>query len=53
MPKFVKAFSQVGKEISEGLTQYVHEVKKGVFPAEQHRFTMKDEEYQQLYGGKS
>lgn len=53
MPKFVKAFSQVGKEISEGLTQYVQEVKQGVFPAEQHRFTMKDEEYQQLYGGKS
>jgi 3-methyl-2-oxobutanoate hydroxymethyltransferase len=53
MPKFVKAFSQVGKEISQGLTQYVQGVKKGVFPAEQHRFTMKDEEYQQLYGGKS
>ncbi|WP_017381859.1 3-methyl-2-oxobutanoate hydroxymethyltransferase [Paenisporosarcina sp. TG-14] len=52
MPKFVKAFSQAGKEISAGLAQYVEEVKTGEFPAVEHRFTMKDDEYQQLYGGK-
>lgn len=52
MPKFVKAFSQAGKEISAGLVQYVEEVKTGEFPAVEHRFTMKDDEYQQLYGGK-
>jgi len=52
MPKFVKAFSQAGKEISAGLIQYVEEVKMGEFPAVEHRFTMKDDEYQQLYGGK-
>lgn len=53
MPKFVKAFAQAGREISSGLSQYVEEVKTGKFPAEEHRFTMKDDEYQQLYGGKS
>lgn len=52
MPKFVKAFAQAGNEISSGISQYVEEVKSGQFPAEQHRFTMKDDEYQQLYGGK-
>jgi 3-methyl-2-oxobutanoate hydroxymethyltransferase len=52
IPKFVKAFAQAGKEISTGLSQYVEEVKSGQFPAELHRFTMKDEEFQQLYGGK-
>ncbi|QBP41315.1 3-methyl-2-oxobutanoate hydroxymethyltransferase [Paenisporosarcina antarctica] len=52
MPKFVKAFSQAGKEISAGLVQYVEEVKTGEFPSVEHRFTMKDDEYQQLYGGK-
>jgi len=52
MPKFVKAFAQAGKEISVGLDQYVQEVKNGQFPSPEHRFTMKDDEYQQLYGGK-
>ena len=52
IPKFVKAFSQAGEEISNGINQYVSDVKSGEFPAEQHRFTMKDDEYQQLYGGK-
>ncbi|EPD53152.1 3-methyl-2-oxobutanoate hydroxymethyltransferase [Paenisporosarcina sp. FSL H8-0542] len=52
MPKFVKAYASAGKEIEDGLTQYVDEVKSGEFPAVEHRFTMKDEEFQQLYGGK-
>ncbi|WP_019414771.1 3-methyl-2-oxobutanoate hydroxymethyltransferase [Paenisporosarcina sp. TG20] len=52
MPKFVKSFSQAGQEISAGLIQYVAEVKNGEFPSAEHRFTMKDDEYQQLYGGK-
>jgi 3-methyl-2-oxobutanoate hydroxymethyltransferase len=52
LPKFVKSFSQAGKEISSGLTQYVEEVKSGQFPAPEHRFTMKDDELKQLYGGK-
>ncbi|WP_075617696.1 3-methyl-2-oxobutanoate hydroxymethyltransferase [Paenisporosarcina indica] len=51
MPKFVKAFAQAGKEISSGIQQYVDEVKSGEFPAPEHRFTMKDNELKQLYGG--
>jgi len=51
MPKFVKAFAQAGNEISTGIQQYVDEVKSGQFPAPEHRFTMKDNELQQLYGG--
>ena len=52
LPKFVKSFSHAGKEISDGLTHYVEEVKSGQFPAPEHRFTMKDDELKQLYGGK-
>lgn len=52
VPKFVKAFAEAGKEISSGIQHYVEEVKSGEFPAPEHRFTMKDDELQQLYGGK-
>ncbi|MEO4053143.1 3-methyl-2-oxobutanoate hydroxymethyltransferase [Solibacillus sp. CAU 1738] len=51
IPKFVKAFAHVGDEIEHGIASYVREVKVGTFPTENHRFTMKDEELNQLYGG--
>ncbi|MEK5039235.1 3-methyl-2-oxobutanoate hydroxymethyltransferase [Sporosarcina sp. FSL K6-3457] len=51
VPKFVKAFADVGTVIGEGITKYVAEVKEQSFPAEHHRFTMKEEELEALYGG--
>lgn len=51
VPKFVEVFADVGTVIHEGLTKYVASVKDGSFPAERHRFTMKEEELTALYGG--
>ncbi len=51
VPKFVEAFAEVGAVIEEGITKYVKAVKEQSFPAEHHRFTMKEEELVALYGG--
>ncbi|WP_318617366.1 3-methyl-2-oxobutanoate hydroxymethyltransferase [Sporosarcina sp. YIM B06819] len=51
VPKFVEAFADVGTVIGEGIGKYVKAVKEQSFPAEHHRFTMKEEELVALYGG--
>ncbi len=52
LPKFVQSYAEAGETMQQGLSQYVEEVKSGAFPKEQHRFTMKEEELEQLYGSK-
>lgn len=52
LPKFVQSYAEAGETMQQGLVQYVEEVKSGAFPKEQHRFTMKEEELEQLYGSK-
>lgn len=52
LPKFVQSYAEAGETMQQGLAQYVEEVKGGAFPKEQHRFTMKEEELEQLYGSK-
>ncbi|MEK3934725.1 3-methyl-2-oxobutanoate hydroxymethyltransferase [Sporosarcina sp. FSL W7-1349] len=51
IPKFVQSYANLSPIIQEGIGQYVAEVKEGSFPAEEHRFTMKEEELAVLYGG--
>lgn len=51
IPKFVKEYANVGEPILQGISQYVEEVKSGIFPSLEHSFTMKDEQLNQLYGG--
>ncbi|MFF2752710.1 3-methyl-2-oxobutanoate hydroxymethyltransferase [Psychrobacillus sp. NPDC058041] len=51
IPKFVKEYANVGVYIEEGIVQYVQDVKSKRFPAEQHQFTMKEDQLLQLYGG--
>lgn len=51
IPKFVKEFANAGNQIQKGLEAYTREVKAGIFPAEEHCFTMKEEELIHLYGG--
>ena len=53
IPKFVEKYADSGTVIRQGLTTYVESVKNGSFPAERHRFTMKEEELTALYGGSS
>ncbi|AYC29409.1 3-methyl-2-oxobutanoate hydroxymethyltransferase [Paenisporosarcina cavernae] len=51
IPRFVKQYSTISQTIEQALLDYVHEVKTSSFPAEEHRFSMKDDELEQLYGG--
>lgn len=51
IPKFVKGFAEVGIEVERGINAYTKAVRAATFPGEAHRFTMKDEELSQLYGG--
>jgi 3-methyl-2-oxobutanoate hydroxymethyltransferase len=53
LPKFVRSYAETGTMMRAGISDYVAEVKSGAFPAEEHRFTMKEDELQQLYGGKA
>lgn len=50
IPKFVKRFSDAGEMVQRGVEAYVAEVKAGTFPAEEHRFTMQEDELTALYG---
>ncbi|MGG3890151.1 3-methyl-2-oxobutanoate hydroxymethyltransferase [Metabacillus fastidiosus] len=50
--KFVKQYTNISDHIDSALTSYVKEVKQRAFPAEEHTFTMKEEELKVLYGGK-
>ena len=52
IPKFVEKFADSGTVIRNGLKDYVAAVKEGSFPADHHRFTMKEEELSALYGSK-
>lgn len=52
LAKFVKPFANLDIEALKGLRGYVTEVKDGSFPEDAYTFTMKDEELEQLYGGK-
>ncbi|MCM3088243.1 3-methyl-2-oxobutanoate hydroxymethyltransferase [Bhargavaea ginsengi] len=51
VPKFVRQFADAGKPIRDGIAAYSAAVGDGSFPAEAHRFTMKEEEAGKLYGG--
>ncbi|QIB27989.1 3-methyl-2-oxobutanoate hydroxymethyltransferase [Caloranaerobacter azorensis] len=42
-PKFVKRFRDLGKEIREGVKEYIKEVQEGKFPEEKHTFKMSQE----------
>lgn len=49
IPKFVKKFANLQPLIIEALTKYKEEVQAGVFPAEEHGFTIQDEVLERLY----
>ena len=52
IPKFVEAFANVGASVQAGVEGYVTAVKNGTFPRLEQSFSMKEEEMQQLYGGR-
>lgn len=47
-PRMAKVFGNAGEVILNGLKQYDHEVREGVFPQRENYFGMKDAEYEEL-----
>lgn len=43
VPKFVKRYAELGKEIREALTRFAEEVKTGAFPGKEHSYAMDKE----------
>lgn len=49
VPKFVKAYGQLGDSVVASLKQYGDEVRTGLFPEEGHTFAMDEELLEKLY----
>jgi 3-methyl-2-oxobutanoate hydroxymethyltransferase len=47
-PKFTKRFANLTEVAVAGLSQYVAEVKAGLFPDDEHSYSIDDEEYEQF-----
>jgi len=47
-PKYVKHYANVTEAAVNGIRQYVAEVKDGSFPAEQHCYSVKDDQYEKF-----
>lgn len=50
-PRFVRQYANVGQVILTALEQYRQEVESGQFPATEHTFTIKDEEFAAFEAG--
>lgn len=51
LAKFVKQYANVFPTMEDAMRHYIEDVKKGVFPASEHSFNLKEEERIALYGG--
>ncbi|MBR4391367.1 MAG: 3-methyl-2-oxobutanoate hydroxymethyltransferase [Bacteroidales bacterium] len=47
--KFLKVFAPVGEVIKTAVSDYIHEVENGTYPAEEHTFSIDDEILEKLY----
>lgn len=47
-PKFVKRFADVGTLMRQGITDYINETKSGVFPAEEHTYSINEDVISEL-----
>jgi 3-methyl-2-oxobutanoate hydroxymethyltransferase len=47
-PKFTKRFANLTEVAVGGIREYVREVKEGVFPDDDHTYTVKDDEYEKF-----
>jgi 3-methyl-2-oxobutanoate hydroxymethyltransferase len=50
-PRFVKQYAQLGEEMLKALTQYREEIEQGLFPGQEHGFSMKEEELEKVGRG--
>ena len=50
-PKFVKRYAELGEAATEAMRAYIRDVAERRFPAEEHSFSMKEEELAELLDG--
>jgi 3-methyl-2-oxobutanoate hydroxymethyltransferase len=50
LPRFVKRYANLSREIRDALEHYVHDVRTGAFPEGQHTYAMADEERERFEG---
>jgi len=48
IPRFVKRYANLSREIRDALEAYVHDVRTGTFPEEQHTYTISDGELERF-----
>jgi 3-methyl-2-oxobutanoate hydroxymethyltransferase len=48
LPRFVKRYANLSREIRDALEAYVHDVRSGAFPEEQHTYAMAKEELEEF-----
>ncbi len=49
VPKFVKQYANVGKNMKEAIGMYIEEVEQGQFPEEKHTFKIDEAQLKKLY----
>ena len=49
IPKFVKQYKSIHKDITSGTSEYIREVKSGEFPKFEHTFSIDDKVIKKLY----
>jgi 3-methyl-2-oxobutanoate hydroxymethyltransferase len=50
LPRFVKRYANLSREIRDALEAYAADVRSGAFPEEQHTYAMRDEERREFLG---
>ncbi|HCW03231.1 MAG TPA: 3-methyl-2-oxobutanoate hydroxymethyltransferase [Clostridium sp.] len=48
-PRFVKQYNQIGDLMKSSIKTYISEVKEGIFPGQEHQFTIDDSIIEKLY----
>jgi 3-methyl-2-oxobutanoate hydroxymethyltransferase len=51
LPRFVKRYANLSREIRDALEAYAAEVRSGAFPGEEHTYAMSEEELEAFTAG--
>ena len=51
LPRFVKRYANLSREIRDALEAYVAEVRSGAFPGEEHAYAMSEDELEEFSAG--
>jgi 3-methyl-2-oxobutanoate hydroxymethyltransferase len=52
LPRFVKRYANLSREIRDALEHYAHDVREGLFPDDEHTYEMPADELELFAGGK-